>query len=551
MFDTPCRADLPPEEEAIIYDAPTHRSPGMVNHLALLKDKQWKGNGVRLRVTFIDKPVPNLPLRQKIVKAMNTWSEFCNVRFTLVDDLIGPEVRISFTGKIDGVDHPGYWSKVGTDILNADYRHPTMMLTNFEVKSKQSDWYFRRTVPHETGHTLGFMHEHLRPELVDRIDEKKAIEYYGRPPNKWSPTRTKGNVLKPLDMSLYNATAEADVHSIMCYSIDKAILKPGTGGIYGGDEFTKWDKEHSASIYPYRKLPYNLKFDYVSIDKRVTEITACGLSFYKTLDDDGPLLIQTYFEIEGAVPPGRTKLIGELDSPDELEHLIASGNRLIQWRTDGTLLEWTGSYGSETKKWIQIEKNPAIAEVECHAGDIYYRTHKGWVGRYTGTPGDFEKLDQDSNIKSISATDNCLYKTTKSGKIVELELNRPNRSWQVISTYSDTDTIVSTRRHVYQVRNNGQINVYTGIGTHWNLVYNPEQDAGPSQIQAWDDRLFRIENSKDVVGERIVYWNDDNTTKGWRRLDISPSWYSFVYSEGYLYVLDRDEGQVKKYLGIC
>ncbi|KAJ8073573.1 hypothetical protein PM082_011851 [Marasmius tenuissimus] len=42
-----------------------------------------------------------------------------------------------------------------------------------------SDPYFITTLLHETGLTLGFtVHEHLRPGVVERIDETKAIEYY-------------------------------------------------------------------------------------------------------------------------------------------------------------------------------------------------------------------------------------------------------------------------------------------------------------------------------------------------------------------------------------
>ncbi len=39
---------------------------------------------------------------------------------------------------------------------------------------------YRRVVRHETGHTLGFPHEHMRKELVARLDPQKCYIYYRR-----------------------------------------------------------------------------------------------------------------------------------------------------------------------------------------------------------------------------------------------------------------------------------------------------------------------------------------------------------------------------------
>ena len=308
-FDTPCKVVLSPEDEAAVYFTTPHPPTGhflrpTTQHLALWTSKKWPDNGVRLRVGFIDKPLPDHALRKKIVNSMNAWSEFCDVRFTLVDDPIGAEVRISFSGKVLGEPHPGYWSNVGTDILGVDHRKPTMMLTGAPTMGN-SDWFFTHVVRHETGHTLGFMHEHLRPELVRRIDPAKAIKYYGGKPNKWCEWRTKSNVLHPLEMSEYTATAHADIHSIMCYSVSNNILKKGASPITGGYDFSNYDRKHAASIYPDPEVDWT----YVSLDQRTTAITASGLSFYKLLSDGQ---IQTYWEVEGNVPPGVASLFAAL-----------------------------------------------------------------------------------------------------------------------------------------------------------------------------------------------------------------------------------------------
>lgn len=79
------------------------------------------------------------------------------------------DVRISLAGS-------GYWSYLGTDILHIPSNQPTMNLQDFSMSTPESE--YKRVVRHETGHTLGFPHEHLRKEIVDNIDRNKAYNYF-------------------------------------------------------------------------------------------------------------------------------------------------------------------------------------------------------------------------------------------------------------------------------------------------------------------------------------------------------------------------------------
>src|SRR5450631_473968 len=81
-----------------------------------------------------------------------------------------------------------------------------------------------RVVRHETGHTLGCPHEHLRKELVDKIDPEKAIEYFARE-DGWSAEETRQQVLTPLEKASLIGTAHDDPRSIMCYQISGEITK--------------------------------------------------------------------------------------------------------------------------------------------------------------------------------------------------------------------------------------------------------------------------------------------------------------------------------------
>ena len=98
---------------------------------------------------------------------MNAWSKTGNVRFRVTNG--AGQVRIARGGGADG----GYWSYLGTDILSIPLNEPTMNLEAFSMDTSESE--FHRVVRHETGHTLGFPHEHMRRALVQLIDAKKAI----------------------------------------------------------------------------------------------------------------------------------------------------------------------------------------------------------------------------------------------------------------------------------------------------------------------------------------------------------------------------------------
>jgi len=213
--------------------------PGFVptaEHIAVLTTKYWHTNGVRLTVGFLDGPPA--ALRARIVSHMNAWAESANVAFeqTATD----PQVRIA------RAEADGYWSYLGTDILSIDPERPTMNLEAFTMDTPESE--FHRVVRHETGHTLGFPHEHMRRELVDLIDPEKAIAYF-QATQGWSAEEVRQQVLTPIEESSLLGTVHADPHSIMCYQIPGSITKDGKP-IIGGVDIDPSDYAFAAKIYP-------------------------------------------------------------------------------------------------------------------------------------------------------------------------------------------------------------------------------------------------------------------------------------------------------------
>jgi len=207
-------------------------------YISVLTTKYWHTNGAKLTVGFLDNPPPDL--RARIILHMNAWDKTANVAFTETNT--DPQVRIARAAGDDG----GYWSFLGTEILEIEPDKPTMNLESFTMQTPDSE--FHRVVRHETGHTLGFPHEHMRKELVDQIDPDKAIQYF-EANEGWSKEEVEQQVLTPIEDSSLWGTAHADPNSIMCYQIPGAITKnhkPITGGLDIDDE----DYKFAALVYP-------------------------------------------------------------------------------------------------------------------------------------------------------------------------------------------------------------------------------------------------------------------------------------------------------------
>ena len=204
--------------------------------IAVVTTKYWHTNGVRLTVGFLDDPPTDL--RARIISHMNAWGTRINATF--LETNTEAQVRIART------EGDGYWSYLGTDILSIAADQPTMNLAAFTMDMPESE--FHRVIRHETGHTLGCPHEHMRAELVAKIDPEKAIPFFGQTQG-WSPAEVRQQVLTPLEESSLLGTAHADPNSIMCYQIPGSITRDGQP-IIGGMDIDESDYAFMASIYP-------------------------------------------------------------------------------------------------------------------------------------------------------------------------------------------------------------------------------------------------------------------------------------------------------------
>jgi hypothetical protein len=224
--------------------APVHRLVGLVRgfeptpeRIAVVTTKYWGVKGVRLTVGFMDNPP--VDLRKRILLHMNAWSNTANVTF--VETKGDSQVRIAR----DGGDNGGYWSYIGTDVLHIPKDQQTMNLEAFSMNTEESEYH--RVVRHETGHTLGFPHEHMRKALVAKLDVQKTIAYFEQTQG-WSEEEVRAQVLTPIEESTLMGTTP-DPNSIMCYQIPGTITIDGKP-IIGGTDIDASDAKFAASIYP-------------------------------------------------------------------------------------------------------------------------------------------------------------------------------------------------------------------------------------------------------------------------------------------------------------
>ncbi|MBE3048963.1 peptidase M12 [Candidatus Bathyarchaeota archaeon] len=227
-------------------------APGTViepQHLALLTASYWGPAGVRLTVSFLEKPgadPPSAELRARILSHMNAWGAYSNVHFT--ETASGGQVRITRT-----MGPPGYWSYLGTDVLSIPLDQPTMKFEGFTMETPDSE--FHRVVRHEAGHTLGFPHEHATSGIVSRIDPDRAYKYFSMTQG-WDRREVDQQVLTPLEKSALIATDESDPLSIMCYALPGYIMRDRKA-VLGGTDINATDGEFAGAIYPLALLGGN------------------------------------------------------------------------------------------------------------------------------------------------------------------------------------------------------------------------------------------------------------------------------------------------------
>lgn len=202
--------------------------------IAVATTKYWGARPRTLTVSFMETTPADL--RTRIISHMNAWTKTGGVSFTWTSGT--GQVRISRGGG-------GYYSYLGTDVLHIPTNRQTMNLQGFTMNTPETE--YKRVIRHETGHTLGCPHEHMRRSLVARIDPEKAYEYFLRTQG-WDKGMVDAQVLTSLNEASLMATPP-DQTSIMCYQLPGSITRDGRP-ITGGLDINATDYAFIGKIYP-------------------------------------------------------------------------------------------------------------------------------------------------------------------------------------------------------------------------------------------------------------------------------------------------------------
>lgn len=257
-----------PEHLLYLYSSTRSDSGSEVLEQLVANARRWEPGRVLRVCMFGGNEVVGALIRH----AASEWNSYSSVRLEFGPpegyNCLSPnagyfQIRVGFSSR-------GYWSALGTDSerrldtsapsmnfdgFNFAYSAPRMNASNVISQAEQ---YHIAAIKHEFGHALGLLHEHQNPALGCEDEIKwtgpgNVYDYYGRPPNQWTPDQVKRNLgfIGQTDPDFQ--TGESDPQSIMMYALPAAVLKRGASSpcfVPVRQAISEKDKQIIARIYP-------------------------------------------------------------------------------------------------------------------------------------------------------------------------------------------------------------------------------------------------------------------------------------------------------------
>ena len=232
---------LPEVPERIFDDDVSDSRERLIRYI----DKKWV-NGTKLRYFFFKEGLfsGDATHEQLVRDAFKIWEDVgIGITFEEINTITEAEIRIGFHR--DGRS----WSYVGRDVIDIPGQMERTMNFGWDLTL---DPRGVDTPVHEIGHTLGFPHEHQNPISGIIWDEDAVYDYFGGPPNNWSPENTYHNVLRKIPQSFVEGSSW-DPNSIMHYSFAPGLIRNPleyANGLQPNLGLSQFDIEEVRKFYP-------------------------------------------------------------------------------------------------------------------------------------------------------------------------------------------------------------------------------------------------------------------------------------------------------------
>jgi hypothetical protein len=174
---------------------------------------------------------------------MPVWSAYANLHFEFSDDP-DAELRVSFAGA-------GSWAMQGAQALKFNFIGNQANINFGWVRGNTNMIEAERSILHETGHILGFGHEHQNPAGKIPWNLPEVYRVFSGPPNHWSKAEIDMSILRTWDPATYPSPKPYDRHSIMMFAVPEG-LTTGKDAYFGDNPaLSEGDKRFAALLYPY------------------------------------------------------------------------------------------------------------------------------------------------------------------------------------------------------------------------------------------------------------------------------------------------------------